>query len=217
MLNYNIGFLEEFFMVFNNFYSGSITSEPFMLHENKIVSKYLIEGKSLNEIKQIIFDSNEFGYKTKKSILRRVSTIVKRLEGFDNLLLNKVNSDLSGDGKLIVLYSMFLSERLFREFILEFYQRKILERDFFIYRKEILNFLEKKSSSEEKIGSFSESTIRKISSVFFTMLLESGLIIKEDKKFKINLAFSLSFELKEYLLKLNDGKSFLIGIGGEDK
>ncbi len=153
-------------MVFNNFYSGSITGEPFMLHENKIVSKYLLEGKSLGDIKQIIFDVNEFGYKTKKSILRRVGSIVKRLDGFDDFFLSRINSDLSGDGKLIVVYSIFLSERLFREFILEFYYKKILERDFFISKKEILSFIEKKSLTEEKIGSFSETTKKKFQIYF---------------------------------------------------
>lgn len=204
-------------MVFNNFYSGSITGEPFMLHENKIVSKYLLEKKPSNEIKEIIFNSNEFGYKTKKSILRRVSSILKRLEKFDTFLLDKINSDLSGDGKLIIVYSIFLSERLFREFIQEFYHKKISERDFTISKKEILNFIENKSFYEEKIGYFSESTKKKISNIFYNILLDSNLIVKESNKFKINLTFYLSLNLKNYLLKLKEGESFLINIGVIEK
>lgn len=192
-------------------YSASLTGEPFMIHENKIVASLLLQNKSIDIIKKVVVEQNSFGYKTVKSIPKRVNSILKRIGGFDSFLLNKIVHDLSGDGKVVMLYSLYLRDRLFYEFLNELIAEKFSIRDFNFDKKIIRKFISEKSDSERKIQEFTKETKLKLVNVMFNILKESGLIVSIDKSFKLNNLL-ISSDLRKYFESKNENK-FLKSIG----
>lgn len=191
-------------------YSGKLTGEPFMLHESKIVTSMLLNNSKSKEIKESIIQNNTFGYKTIKSVPKRVQSIIRRLKNLDTFVLKKIVNDLSGDGKIIILYAIAIEDRLLYELITEQLSNKFATRDLNYSKKEIERFIYEKSEINDKLNSFTESTKKKIASVIFNILIESGLISKKMDKYQLQ-TIGLSLDLKKYLEDKNI--RFLKGIG----
>jgi hypothetical protein len=192
-------------------YMGSLTGEPFMIHENKIIANLLLDNRSISFIKKIVLKENLFGYKTIKSVSKRVNSILKRISNLDPFLLNKITSDLSGDGKIVILYSIYLRDRLFNELLTELISYKFSIRDFEFEKRLILDFINDKAESEQKIQDFTKLTKYRLSNVMFNMCKESGLIEPSSESFKLN-SLSISSDLKKYF-EINKNKKFLKCIG----
>lgn len=192
-------------------YSGTLTGEPVMLHETRIVAKMLLEGYSKEYVKKDILENNPFGYKTKKSIPKRLSAIFRRLNHLNEEMLHIIVDDLSGDGKLVVLYGIYLEDRLFNELISEDIVYKFLIRDFEYNKPNILKFINDKSELDEKLGSFTEYTKYRLSVSLFNILNECGIIELKNKKPHLK-APVISLSLKDIFEKRNDIK-FLTYLG----
>lgn len=192
-------------------YVGSLTGEPFMAHENKIIASLLVNGVAPEEIKKKVLNENPFGYKTIKSVSKRVNSILKRISDLDPLLLSKINNDLSGDGKVVILYSIYHRDRLVKEVFEELISEKFLIRDFEFDKKDIQKFIDNKSDTEKKIQEFTQETKDKLTTVIFNILKESGLIIQSNNSFKLNNML-ISSDLKRYYESKNEIR-FLKGIG----
>jgi Tfp pilus assembly protein PilZ len=192
-------------------YVGSLTGEPFMIHENKIIADLLLKNNTIEIIKKAVVTENLLGYKTVKSVQKRANAIIKRISNLDQFLLNKIANDLSGDGKLVVLYSIYLSDRLFHEFMDEVMKEKFLIRDFSFDKKIIQKFISDKSDSDIKLQEFTKETKAKLANVIFNILEEAGLLIETEKDFKLKNQF-VSSELRNYLENKGEIK-FLKSIG----
>jgi hypothetical protein len=192
-------------------YAGSLTGEPFMLHETKIVAGLLLNDQPIDIIKKTVVQDNLFGYRTVKSIPKRVNSIIKRIGKFDHLLLNKIANDLSGDGRIVALYSIYLRDRLFQEFMNDIVAEKFSIRDFSFDKRSIKKFISDKSDSEKKIQEFTKETKLKLVNVMFNILKESGVIIESDKSFKLN-SLLISSDLRNYYDNKGETK-FLKSVG----
>ena len=162
-------------------YSGSLTGEPIMLHETRTVARMLLKGLTQQEIKEQIMEDNDFGYKTKKSIPKRLSSIFRRLKRFDEELLKIIVDDLSGDGKILIVYAIALENRLFSELISENIFSKFSTREYEYPKTIILKFINEKGELNEQIGSFKEYTKYRLSISMFNILKEAGIIIIKEK------------------------------------
>jgi hypothetical protein len=192
-------------------YVGSLTGEPFMLHENKIVANLLLQNKDLSSIREIIVQENLFGYKTIKSVPKRVNSIIKRIGKLDSKLLDKIANDLSGDGKAVILYSIYRRDRLFQEFMNEIIIEKFSIRDFDFNKKMINKFINDKSDCERKIREFTNETKLKLATVIFNILKESGLVMESGNLSKLNNLF-ISSDLRNYFENNGDLK-FIKSLG----
>lgn len=191
-------------------YSGSLTGEPIMLHETRLVAKKLLDGQTEQQIKEELLESNEFGYKTKKSIPKRLSAIFRRLKKLDDILLRIIVDDLSGDGKIVVVYAIASENRLFSELISEKISRRFAIRDYEFPKQEIQKFIDGKAEFNEQIASFKEYTKYRLSVSMFNILKEAGIIIIQDKKPFLHQV-NLSYNLKEIFRKKDN--PFLKNIG----
>lgn len=191
-------------------YSGSLTGEPIMLHETRLVAKKLLDGQTEQQIKEELIESNEFGYKTKKSIPKRLSAIFRRLKKLDDILLRIIVDDLSGDGKIVVVYAIASENRLFSELISEKISRRFAIRDYEFPKQEIQKFIDGKAEFNEQIASFKEYTKYRLSVSMFNILKEAGIIIIQDKKPFLHQV-NLSYNLKELFRKKDN--PFLKNIG----
>ena len=65
-------------------YYGGITSEQFLFYEIRTASKFYLEGKSLEEAKQIIKKDNLFQFPTERSVSKMVRSCYNRLDALEN-------------------------------------------------------------------------------------------------------------------------------------
>jgi hypothetical protein len=193
-------------------YSGSLTGEPILLHETKIVARRMLNGENEKEIREIIYDTNEFGHKTKKSIKKHISSILRRLKKIDKNLMKYIVEDLSNDGKIVIVFSITLEDRLFKELIYEDISYKMLIREYEYSIKDIQRFINKKSEISDKINSFSPTTKYRLSVTMFNILKESGIIIIKENKSYLKSNLSISNSLKKDIEKENDNFLKCIGV-----
>lgn len=193
-------------------YSGSLTGEPIMLYETRIVANKLLQDKTEQQIRNEILDSNEFGYKTKKSIPKRVNSILRRLKNLDKGFLKIINDDLSGDGKVVVIYAISLENRLFSELIAENVSYKLLTKDVNYSKKDIIKFINTKAEMNDKIASYKEYTIYRMAVSIFNILKEAGIIEKSGGTSYL-VPINVSYKLREMFQNINK-LTFLENLGG---
>ena len=110
-------------------YSASLTGEPLQFFESKVVAELMLKNLNFEEIKSKIYDENLFNYKTKKSIYKRVASVYKRLKGLDDFLIEFLVEGTSSNARVIVLYSIMQTNRLFYEFMTEVVRIKFLKNE----------------------------------------------------------------------------------------
>lgn len=163
-----------------NQYSASLTGEPLQFFESKVVAELMLTGLSYAEIKQKVYDENLFNYKTKKSIFKRVASVYRRLKGLDESLLRVIVEGSGDDGRVMVLFSVMLSNRLFFEFMTEVVRVKFLELDLVFESREVDRFFDSKREESEKIASWHDVTVYKLSRVFLKILRQAHLLSDEN-------------------------------------
>lgn len=192
-------------------YSGSLTGEPLMLHETKIVANLFLKGKTDFEIKNEILENNYFEYKTKKSISKRVSSILRRLKKIDSELIQFIIDDISGDGKIVIIYAISLENRLISELISEIIYQKFRIKEFEFDKKIIQKFIDEKGELNQKVGSFKSYTRYRLSVSIYNILKDADIIFVKEKKSFLKPA-RVSYTLKKVFEKKGE-EIFLKNIG----
>lgn len=166
-------------------YSIGLTGEPFLYYETKIIAKMIYEGDNPDDLRQRNIKENLMQHKAVGSLSRVNSPVFRRLAVLDkNLLEEFVNSDID-TSKFILLYAIMKTDRLVNEFISEVYKEKLLLKKEYIEKYEFDTFYEEKMLYSEKLKNASESSRHKIRQVMFKILVDSGLLKKENDKFKV--------------------------------
>lgn len=166
-------------------YSAKLTAEPFLYNETKTIATYLLKGESEEILKRRNIEENLIKYKSAQSITRVNSPIFRRLNIMDNEMLNEfVNSNVE-NSKYILVYAIMKTDRLVREFVLDVYKYKLIMRKEYIEKFDIDNWYEEKCSLSITLKEKSEKTAAKLKQVIMKIMQDSGLVIKEKKRFKI--------------------------------
>ena len=166
-------------------YSAKLTAEPFLYIETKIIATYLYNGEDEELLKKRNVEENLIKYKSLKSVTRVNSPIFRRINVMDKEMLEDfIHSDIE-NSKYILLYVIMKTDKLVRDFIIEVYKDKLLMRKEYIEKFDIDNWYEEKCILSNTLKERSESTSAKLKQVIMKILLDSGLVEKDKKKFKI--------------------------------
>ena len=179
-------------------YKSTIKSMPFFFLETKKASNLVLQGFKDDQIKKSAVEDNIFQVKTEDRKKAIASITLKRLNVLDEYLLQRlVHGDVE-TGKLIVLYAIMKTDRLFFEFMNEVFREKLIIKDYIIADKDYNHFFDRKKEQSERVGSWAESTFYKLKQVYNRILFEAGLIKinKERKIVKPFLEQSLIDHLK---------------------
>jgi len=184
-------------------YKSTIKSRPYLYKETKKAATLINKGIELNDIKNLSLEENFFQLESETRKKEIASIITSRLKGVDEYILNKIENSNIETSKILVLYIVIKTDRLFFEFINEVYKEKVLLKDEFIRDKDFSNFFEIKREQSEKVASWSEYTFKKLKQVYIRILFESGLIEnqKGDRKIRIPI---IDTEVKNYLYSIGD-------------
>ena len=104
------------------------------------------------------------------------------------------------------------TDKLVRDFVLEIYKDKLLMRKEYIEKFDIDNWYEEKCILSNTLKERTESTANKLKQVIMKILLDSGLVEKDKKRFKI-----IKPLLKEKYIRMLDKNGdieFAKAIGG---
>ncbi|MDU1180604.1 MAG: DUF1819 family protein [Clostridium sp.] len=184
-------------------YKSTIKSRPYLYKETKKAAMLINTGVELDEIKSKSLEENIFQLESEARRREVASIIVTRLKAVDKFVIDKIENSNIETSKILVLYAIIKTDRLFFEFINEVYKEKILLKDLFIRDKDFNIFFQGKMEQSEKVASWTEYTFKKLKQVYVRILFESGLIAnqKGDREIKVPIIDS---EVKEHLYSIGD-------------
>ena len=184
-------------------YKSTIKSRPYLYKETKKASSLINRGLSVEEIKEKSLEDNIFQLESEARKKEVASIITARLKNLDEHIIYSIENSNVETSKILVLYAILKTDRLFFEFINEVYKEKILLKDLFIRDKDFGMFFQNKREQSEKVASWSEYTFKKLKQVYIRILFESGLIVnqKGDREIRVPI---IENEVKEYLYSIGD-------------
>lgn len=189
---------------------ATYTGDQFLFFELKEVLKLKKEKLDDKIIREKVKDENLFQYTSAASIARVLPPVIKRANLLDEKLIDMVLEEDVQTGKLINLYAMMKSNRLFFEFMDEVVREKYKYGQLYIEKKDINEFFDRKIEQSEEIASWSYSSIQKMKQVTMKSLYECGMVenIRNGDMNRINIQHSL----KRHLVDIGDEK-YLIAMG----
>jgi hypothetical protein len=164
-------------------YKTTLKTRAFLYLELKKASALYLQGILPCEIKRMSQEENIFLYKSKNRMKDVASTIIERIEVLDPYLLQKIVSGGLETSKLISLYAILKTDRLFFEFMQEVFREKQLLRDYIIADKDFRIFFQRKAEQSQQVAAWKDYTHYKLQQVYKRILMEAGLA----KKCKTNI------------------------------
>lgn len=194
-----------------NNYSAKLTGANFLYNETKIIGSYLLNGEDHKELRRRNVEENLIKYKSPKAISRVNSPIFERLNVFNEEMLEEfVNGDLE-NSRLLLVYAIMKTDNLVCDFITEVYKDRILRYKDYIEQFEINDWFEN-IYVNSNLCNVSDTTKYKLKQVMMRIMIDSGLVKKEDDKYKIIIPI-LSSKF-EYLLTSVGDIDYYKAIGG---
>lgn len=161
-------------------YSATLTGASFLLYELKQVLKLKRQGLLDAEIKKKVVDDNVFEYKVTSSLKRAVPSVIRRANVLDETLQELILNSPLEVGKIINLYAIMKTDKLFFEFMNEVIREKLDANNYLLEKKDLNIFFISKAEQNEKMAKWTELTVNKLKQVYMKLLYEAGLI--RDKK-----------------------------------
>lgn len=183
-------------------YSANLTGVSFLLFELKQVIKLDRSGLEEKEIIDHVINENVFQYKFISSLKRIAPTIVRRMKVLDEYLKEMLLKEQLEIGKMINLYAIMKTDKLFFEFMNEVIKEKLELNDFLLEKKEINIFFVSKAEQNAKVAGWSEKTLNKLKQVYFKILFESGILT--DQKNGTIRRLLIDEELRNHLKHVGD-------------
>jgi len=156
-------------------YKTTLKRLPFLFLEMKKTASLILQGLKDSEIKDKVLHDNIYQVNTETRRKEIVSMVLKRIKVLDEVLLHKLVYGDVETGKLIVLYTIIKTDRLFFEFMNEVFKEKLIVKDYVIEDKDFNLFFDRKKEQSEKVASWSDYTFYKLKQVFTRILYEADL------------------------------------------
>lgn len=189
-------------MVKNLKYKSTIKSRPFLFLETKKVSILVTQGFKEFEIKEKALVENIFQVDTEARKREIASTIINRINVLDHYLIEFISKGPLEAAKLVVLYSIMKTDRLFFEFMNEVYYEKLLLKETQLTDKDFHFFFQSKMEQDETVASWNDYTFYKLKQVYIRVLYEAGLL--KDKKVRELIQPLMNYDLMEHFMGKDD-------------
>ena len=157
-------------------YTSSLTSEPFLYEETKIVARLRLQGYSDTKIREKVVKDNIWNYKSIKRAKRLIPVVLRRMIFLDDDLANTLVNGNVQDSKMVALYLVMKNNRLFCEFVQEVYMIKVNSNEKVITKVDIIDFFDKKKHESRVVDGWRPYISRKLGQVYMNILIKAGLI-----------------------------------------
>ena len=158
-------------------YNGSLTREQFLFHEMRIAAKLLDEGLSESEVVEEIVNDNLFQFPTERMVKNLARVCVRRLKQLeDDSMVRAVAMQPFDVAKQICLFAMMKDNRLVWDFMITVIGEKYRTLDMSFSKADLNTFFMRLQDQDEKVASWTDSTIKKIKSVLTNVLVENDYL-----------------------------------------
>lgn len=185
-------------------YSSALTGAPFMFYEFKQLVALKNQGDTNEEIRTKVLKENLFQLEKLSSIKRGLPYVIQRVNVLDETLRNYVIEEPFRMGKVINLYTIMKTDRLFFEFMNEVITEKIENQNLLLEKKDMNTFFSMKAEQDDTISAWTEQTVRKLQQVHTKILLEVGML-KDKKSWELSKII-IDHQLKDHLIRMGDAK-----------
>lgn len=179
-------------------YRGALTREQFLFQETRITARLILEGLSDDEIRRKIMEENLFQYPTDKNIKSISIACLRRLHLLSDSLIELVANGSIYDAKQAVLYALMKDNKLIWDFMIYVIGEKYRTQDSSFSSQDINMFINNLREQNDKVASWSESTIVRIKSELRKILVENDYLetSKSTKLSYVLLGLQLELELR---------------------
>lgn len=199
-------------MTIDTEYTSAMTGAAFMLFEFKQLVALKEQGDSDHEIRHKTIQENLFQYEKLSSLKRGLPSMMRRINALDSPLRLMVINESFEIARVINLYAIMKTDRLFFEFMSEVISEKLRTNNYSFELKDINMFFAVKSEQNNTIAGWRQSTIQKLKQVYIRILVETGML-KDKKSGELNRLL-LDEKVKRHLIQIGDSK-YIQAIGGE--
>lgn len=180
-------------------YSAGAVKFSFWFMEFKKVVRLLTEGKSYQEIKEVVENENLFAAATPARARQIYSTVTARIKSLDDSFYPIfLKGDLSTQ-KLFALTAALTHDRLFFDFVYEVIREKIIIGSNEYADRDIRIFFQNKQLQDEKVAKWTDETLNRLGRSYKTMLYEAGVTDKANGTRKI-LRPILDREMEQWIM-----------------
>ncbi len=183
-------------------YSVTITGASFLFYELKQVVGLKLHGLNEQEIKEKVSSDNLFQYQVKSSIKRSLPSVLRRASVLDETLCKMMLEQSLESGKIINLYAIMKTDRLFFEFMNEVIQEKFESDNYLLEKKDLNLYIASKAEQNSKVAAWTEQTMGKLKQVYVKILHEAGLL--KDMKTGELTRLMVDEHLKKHLIQIGD-------------
>lgn len=183
-------------------YSATLTGASFLFYELRQVLKLKEQGLSDSEIKKKVINDNIFDYQVTSSLKRIVPSVLRRANALDLFLGELIMSSPLEEGKIINLYAIMKTDKLFFEFMNEVIREKLDTNNYLLEKKDLNLFFTVKAEQNEKLAEWTELTLNKLKQVYMRLLHETGLL-REKKSGELSRLL-IGEDIKRHLTYIGD-------------
>lgn len=157
----------------HNHYNGGLTREQFLFYEIRIVARLICEGKSRDEIIEVIAADNLFQYPTERMIKTIARACFRRIDALDSNELVLLLADASAEvARQINLYAIMCENSIVYDFMTDVIGTKYRTQEYEFTQKDVNLFFMELAEKVPAVNDWSEATIKKLKQVLVRCLIE---------------------------------------------
>ena len=162
----------------NKEYSAGAVKHSFWFMEFRKVVSLRAEGKSWDEIKQLVEEENLFGTSTPARSKQIWNTVSSRIMCLDDSFYPVFQTCDVSSQKLLALVAAMALDRLFAEFVYEVVREKMIIGSNELSEADIRIFFRNKQEQDDKVAQWTEATVKRLAGTYKSILYEAGVIEK---------------------------------------
>lgn len=183
-------------------YSSSLTGASFLFFELRQVLHLKVQGINDAEIRDKVRAENLFQYKRLTSLKPSLPSILRRANTLDDTLRHMALEKPVETGKVINLYAIMKTDRLFFEFMNEVIREKLERSDYQLERKDVNVFITSKAEQDATVAGWTEKTVDRLKQAYFKVLFDAG-ILRNRQTGELSRIL-MDQELKSHLMSIGD-------------
>jgi len=195
-------------------YRSTIKSRPYFYNETKSLAELILQGLNDVEIKEKVLIENILQINSEARKKEVASTILKRLAVLDAFLMNKMTNGDVETSKVIVLYAILKTDRLFFEFMNEVFRDKLTYQEMVITDRDFYTYFESKRQQSKSVAKWVDYTFYKLQQVYIRILFEAGLMKNQKGDRELDVPV-INPDVIDHIVNLGDEKFIHAMIGGE--
>lgn len=168
-------------------YSATLTGNPFLFRETKMLLGLLRDGMPVDQAAQHIVEVNLFQYRSAKSLPKRVNALISRFAGVPSAVRTFIVEAPQNDARVVLILVLSVRDRLFREFLQELVLPAATSHDPMITRAAAERFFEAKAMISPKVAGWSPEARTKLRTVFIAAMVEAGLLVPKGREHVVRL------------------------------